>query len=798
MPALRDVNGRPRLLILVTLAEAGGAQTFAGALAEGLQHRYEINVGAHGPSGALVDTCERLGIPFHHIQNLRRDPHARRDVEAAVEIRRLVRRLQPDLVQVNSSKAGFIARIALRGMRIPIVYAVHGWAFSSRRGIGSFLFAEAERATARLADAIVCVSQRDRTAAETRRIAPDDLLHVVHNGIAADGRPIDRGDWPERPVLVSTARLAPPKDLLLLLDALAQPGLEAWQLRIVGDGPDRDAIDARRRALGLADRVELLGDRRDVAAQLRAADAFVLPTNSEGLPYSILEAMAAALPVVASNVGGVSEEVVDGITGVLVPRADRGSLSTALRRLHEDGPASRQMGVAGHARVREHFGLDTMVEGYDTIFRGLLEREVDRGTRQVHTGRREPVGADGATTALSARHQRTRPRLLVIVTLAEVGGAQTFVAHLVDGLRNKYEIHVASHGREGFVVDACARMGVPYHHVDHLVREPDLFNDPAAIVELRALVERLRPDLVQLNSSKAGVLARLALFNTVPVVFTAHGWAFARPDAAALPYAVLERAVAPLAGAIVCVSAQDRELALARGITRPEKLHVIHNGVSVADAPVVRGAWPTNPLLACIARLTPQKDVGLLIDALAEGGSEAWRLKVFGDGPDRRAVEQRIAQHGLEARVELCGDVNDVREQLLTCDALALPSNWEGLPFSILEAMGAALPVVASSVGGVPELVVDGETGYLVARGDVHGFAEALARLHASGETARRMGIAGHDRVRREFGVTTMIDRYDDLFRSISRPVAASAPHLLRPAAAQADTATKVGDQVAG
>lgn len=385
------MNGRPRLLILVTLAEAGGAQTFAGALAEGLRDRYEIEVGAHGPSGALVETCERLEVPFHHIQGLRRSPHPWHDVEAAIEIRRLVERIEPDLVQVNSSKAGVVARLALAHTRIPVVYVVHGWAFR-RRGMGSTLWAAAERATARLAHAIVCVSHQDRLAAETRRIAPHDLLHVIHNGVAVFERPLLRGRWPERPLLLCVARLAPPKDLPLLLDALAEPGLEAWRVRIIGDGPDRGAIEAKRDSLGLGDRVELLGERRDVPAQLIGADAFVLPSNSEGLPYSILEAMGAALPVVASNVGGIPEEVVEGTTGLLVPRGDRRALSLALRRLDQDGSAARRMGIAGHARVRAEFSIEAMINSYDALFRALLEKEPHRASRHP-TLRRERATA---------------------------------------------------------------------------------------------------------------------------------------------------------------------------------------------------------------------------------------------------------------------------------------------------------------------------------------------------------------------------------------------------------------------
>src|SRR3954471_8787892 len=105
----------PRLLVVVTLAEAGGAQTFAAALVAGLRERYAIEVAAHGPDGALPATCARLGVPFHHVAHLVRDPHPVHDALAPAELRALARRLRPDVVQVSSSKAGVLARLGLAG-----------------------------------------------------------------------------------------------------------------------------------------------------------------------------------------------------------------------------------------------------------------------------------------------------------------------------------------------------------------------------------------------------------------------------------------------------------------------------------------------------------------------------------------------------------------------------------------------------------------------------------------------------------------------------------------------------------
>jgi glycosyltransferase involved in cell wall biosynthesis len=344
-------------------------------LVDGLRGGYDIEVAAHGPNGSLVDACRASAVPFHHLENLVRDPDPRRDVTALVELRALVRRVHPDIVQINSTKAGMLGRLALIGTGIPVVFTAHGWAFSGRRGRGGLAAVMVERMTAPLSTAIVCVSDWDLRLAIDRRLAPPARLHAIHNGIVVGAPPPDRGPWPADPVLVCVARLAPPKDLGLLLAALAEDGLAAWRLRVIGDGPERGRLETRARTLGVADRVEWLGHRTDVSEQLAIADAFVLPSRWEGLPYSILEAMVAGLPVVASRVGGIPELIVDGVTGFLTERDSVPALADALKRLGADGSHSREMGRAGYERARRVFSVDGMLRSYDGLFRSLLARK---------------------------------------------------------------------------------------------------------------------------------------------------------------------------------------------------------------------------------------------------------------------------------------------------------------------------------------------------------------------------------------------------------------------------------------
>jgi glycosyltransferase involved in cell wall biosynthesis len=306
------------------------------------------------------------------VRHLVRAPHPYHDAAAVRELRSLARRLAPDLVQINSSKAGVLTRLALARSGRPTVFTAHGWAFSGRGGVSGTAYVLAERAVAPLSDAIVCVSQHDLRLAYDRHIVPRGRLHVIHNGIDAPALLPPRRAPGDRLVLGCTARLAPPKDLVTLLEALTEPGCDRWELRVFGDGPDRKRIERRRRELGLTDRVTLLGNRDDITAQLADCDAFALISDWEGLPYSILEAMAAGLPTLASDVGGIPDLIVPGTTGELVPPRNAEAAGQALATWAANPELLPTLGQAAHARALDSFTRERMVERYDALFTSLL------------------------------------------------------------------------------------------------------------------------------------------------------------------------------------------------------------------------------------------------------------------------------------------------------------------------------------------------------------------------------------------------------------------------------------------
>jgi glycosyltransferase involved in cell wall biosynthesis len=224
---------------------------------------------------------------------------------------------------------------------------------------------------------VICVCDFERRLALEKRIAPAERLLVVYNGVR--DVPVELRSHPEdAPArIVSVARLEAPKDQATLLEALARLRPLAWRLDLAGDGPREQEMRALAKRLGVAERVHFHGYLPDPAPLLARAQVFALASRSEGLPRSILEAMRAGLPVVATDVGGVSEAVADGVSGSLVPRDDPEALSQALASLLAEPSRRARLGAAARRTYESRFRLERMVETtagiYDTVVVGTSQ-----------------------------------------------------------------------------------------------------------------------------------------------------------------------------------------------------------------------------------------------------------------------------------------------------------------------------------------------------------------------------------------------------------------------------------------
>ncbi len=363
---------KPRLMVVITKADIGGAQTNVYDLVSSFRDHYDMHL-VVGSGGLLVERVEALGIPTTVIDALDRNVNPLADLRCIKKLRRTIRTFGPQLIHAHSTKAGFVSRIAGRFERVPVIYTAHGWVFSPGFPLGMRLMVWLmELVSSRLGAHIVCVSHYDRRLAKKYLRMSEDHVSVVPCGIGRTAVSAKPGGTPARIIMV--ARFQEPKDHETAIRCVARLKPDSCVLRFVGSGPLMSEAVELASELQVSDQVEFLGDSLDVPELLADSDIFVLFSRHEGLPISILEAMRAGLPVIASDVGGISEEVEDHLSGLLVPNGDLDKAANAVRLLVDDVELRQQMGEAGRQIFERRFTRATMIEHFAEIYAANRKR----------------------------------------------------------------------------------------------------------------------------------------------------------------------------------------------------------------------------------------------------------------------------------------------------------------------------------------------------------------------------------------------------------------------------------------
>lgn len=364
-------GGRPRILYIITRARRGGAQRHVLDLACSMRQHFQVAV-ATGEEGFLTEACWKRAIPVYILPHLERQICPIADARAFWEILKLIQRLRPDLIHAHTFKAGFLGRLAGRVLGVPSIYTVHTWLFGTPAisRLWSALGAPCERVAAHWCERVIGVSEAGASLAHKHRIAPKSKVVTIHNGIP---------DCSERanlhsdgsPVITMVACFTEVKEHHVLLRAFASivPGP---RLRLIGDGPMRGSVEELAYELRIHDRVDFLGDRDDVPSLLASSDVFVLASKFEMFPISVLEAMRAGLPVIASDVGGVGEAIVHGETGFLVPSGSAPALAQALTQMLSNVDLRLRFGRAARQRFIERFLFAQQEERTRSVYLDVL------------------------------------------------------------------------------------------------------------------------------------------------------------------------------------------------------------------------------------------------------------------------------------------------------------------------------------------------------------------------------------------------------------------------------------------
>ncbi|WP_348734475.1 glycosyltransferase family 4 protein [Rheinheimera texasensis] len=361
-----------KILYIVTRGDViGGASMHVLELASEMQRRgCDVTI-LLGPGDIVAQLAQQRGLSIIVEPLLLRQISPMQDLRCFIRLSRLLRQLRPDVLHLHSAKAGLLGRVVAKLQRVPVIYSVHGWSFSMYQGKKARCFRWLERLLMPLTDQLVLVCQRDFNIARNLLGAKPAQLALVHNGIA-ECATLPKATDPSCCRLISVARFEDPKDQITLLKAMAGVAAQSWCLKLVGSGPTLQCCRQLAQELGL-EQVEFLGERSDVVELLAQSDVFVLSSLSESLPVSVIEAMRAGLPVVATNVGGMAEMVADDLNGYLVAPQDVSHLGQCLGKLIAEPGLRQRMGAEARSRFEQFFTLHQNSTRILTLYRQLLE-----------------------------------------------------------------------------------------------------------------------------------------------------------------------------------------------------------------------------------------------------------------------------------------------------------------------------------------------------------------------------------------------------------------------------------------
>jgi glycosyltransferase involved in cell wall biosynthesis len=375
---------RIRVLLVITRLELGGAQRVVLHTARHLDRESFATALAWGPGDLLDD--EAAGIPAlerYPVPTLVRRVAPLQDLRALRNLRAAVRAFRPHVVHTHSSKAGILGRLAARLERVPkVVHTIHGFGFTPLQPAPvRWVFRTAERALARATDHFVTVSEVDRRRGEAFRLFTADRASVIRAGIdlgrfraAADGGAVREhlGIDAGVPLVVQVGNFKPQKAPLdfVRVAALVSRSSPNARFVMVGDGPLRPAAEALARELGVADKVLFCGWWEDVPGLLAASTVSVLTSRHEGLPCSVVESLAAGVPVVATAVDGTVEVVRPGVNGMLAAAGDISALARGVAEIIADPELRARLSEAAPAGL-ESFDRDLMVRRQEDLYRCL-------------------------------------------------------------------------------------------------------------------------------------------------------------------------------------------------------------------------------------------------------------------------------------------------------------------------------------------------------------------------------------------------------------------------------------------
>lgn len=377
-------------------------------------------------------------------------------------------------------------------------------------------------------------------------------------------------------------------------------------------------------------------------------------------------------------------------------------------------------------------------------------------------------------------------KVLFVVTKANWGGAQRYVFDLATNLpKDVFEAKVAL-GGEGFLKQRLEENKIETIPIPYLQRDVSFLKELMSFFSLIKIFKNERPKIIHLNSSKAGAIGAVAvlvykilyarrLSLTPKTIFTVHGWAFNEKrtfKAKSIIY-LSQWFTSLLCDKTIIISRHDYRQALSMPLTPKHKFVFVPLGIPENNLDYISKQSARKNLglekkseiiIGTIAEFTKNKGLDYLLDAVNILKPQNLQLAIIGDGEEKERMMRKIEDENLKENVTTCGFVPHAAKHIKAFDIFVLPSLKEGLPYTILEAMNAGVPVVASSVGGIPDLIEHEKSGFLTIPANSNSIAEALGKLTSDIKTRNKFSKLSKLRAQEKFSFSSMLSRTIDLY----------------------------------
>ncbi len=745
------------ILYIIWSLDVGGAERIVVSLAKYInKDKYNPIVCCLNYKGKLAEELEGMSIK---VIALDKKPNI--DLSIIPKLIRVIKEHRIHIVHTHLWTADFWGRIAAKFAGVPVI-------ISTAHNVDCWkpkMFLFMDRFLAKFSDKIIAVSNSVKEFYVSQVIS-DNKIEVIYNGIDVKQGLSPQGTVPVlqcpsakireefgirqgETVLAIIGRLVPQKGHIYFLEMMQILRNKYPNIRglIIGEGQLKEKLISKAKELHLEKNVIFTGLRKDIPDLLNVIDIMVSSSTYEGLPMILLEAMAAGKPIVATRVGGNPEIIDEGKTGFLVPAKDPQALADRVSSLLDDSECARRIGESAQEKVQSLYSIEKMLHDTENIYDELLiQKKVSPG----------------------------KIKIALIIDNLEVGGAQKQFIELVKNIdRNKFQVIVVAlsvhrvdlsneltdSGIDVRLIDQWGKICVP------------------AFVKLFKLLRSERPDIVHTYLFTASLYGRIvAKLIGIPIVILSER---STDNWKKSSYVWLDRLLAKVTDRVLVNANTIKESLIKREKIPAEKIQIIYNGVNLIKIDAIKNDRSQvrenlrilngNPVIGIIGRLSKEKDHLTFLNAAKRIISAIPRVNflIAGDGHLRKELEDISLSLGLKDRVIFAGNTHNVSEVLQATDILVSASLYEGCSNAILEAMAAGLPIVATKVGGNPEVVNDGVTGILVSPQDPSALAGAVVSLLNNPELMKSMGEKGRERVEANFLLSKMVKRTEEVYETL-------------------------------